>query len=206
MLILQIICFIIWLYFLWVFKRVNLKFQRFVVGSVGVFVFMLLWVQERVTVPLTKMVAFVAGILGELTGLYDSYYEYGMLFIPRNTAAVSLYVDFECSGVIEIMAFIALLWFFDVYTKKEKVKYSILGTLYIFIANVIRIFVICLVINIGGNNMFYFAHSIVGRLVFYALTVILYFYVFTKAHILRQVVGNFSYEEEAVTGEEEQNG
>ncbi len=196
MLILQIICFVAWLYVMWVFKRTKLNFQRFVVGSVGVFVFMLLWVQKPITPVLIKLVAYVSGIVGEITGLYDSYYEYSMIFIPRNTAAVSLYVDFECSGVIEIMAFLALLWFFEVYSNKEKVKYSIIGTIYIFFANVLRIFVICLVINIGGNNVFYLAHSIIGRLVFYALTVILYFYVFTKAHIVRQKVGSFSYEEQ----------
>lgn len=157
---------------------------------------MLVWIQGYITAPLTRFVAYVAGVVGELTGLYDSYYEYSMLFIPKSTAAVSLVVDFECSGVIEMMAFLALLWFFDVYSKKEKLKYSLVGIIYIFGANVLRIFVICLIIYLGGNDWFYFAHSIFGRLVFYALTVVLYFDVFTKAQIKRQKIGSFSYEED----------
>ncbi len=196
MFILQVICFIIWLYILWVCHRAGLKFHKFVIGSVGAFIFMLIWVQGWITSPLTKLVAYVAGMVGELTGLYDSYYQYSMLFIPKNTAAVSLVVDFECSGVIEIMAYLALLWFFDVYTRKEKSKYSLIGILYIFCANVIRIFVICLIIYFGGNDWFYFAHSIFGRLIFYVMTVILYFNVFTKSQILRQKIGSFSYEED----------
>ncbi|MBP3338764.1 MAG: exosortase family protein XrtG [Lachnospiraceae bacterium] len=196
MFILQVLCFIVWLYILWVCDRAKLKFHKFVIGSVGAFVFMLIWIQKLVTAPLTKFVAYVAGVVGELTGMYDSYYEYSMLFIPKNTAAVSLCVDFECSGVIEMMAFLALLWFFDVYSKKEKIKYSLMGIVFIFGANVIRIFTICFIIYFGGNNWFYFAHSIFGRLIFYVLTVILYFDVFTKAQIKRQKIGSFSYEEE----------
>lgn len=196
MFIFQVICFIIWLYILWVCYRVGLKFHKFVIGSVGAFIFMLVWIQGYITAPLTRFVAYVAGVVGELTGLYDSYYEYSMLFIPKSTAAVSLVVDFECSGVIEMMAFLALLWFFDVYSKKEKLKYSLVGIIYIFGANVLRIFVICLIIYLGGNDWFYFAHSIFGRLVFYALTVVLYFDVFTKAQIKRQKIGSFSYEED----------
>ena len=196
MFIFRVVCFIIWLYVVWVCDRASLKFHKFVIGSVGAFIFMLVFLQQLITAPLTKLVAYVAGVVGELTGLYDSYYEYSMLFIPKNTAAVSLVVDFECSGVIEMMAFLALLWFFDVYTKKEKIKWSFVGVVYIFGANVIRIFVICLIIYFGGNNWFYFAHSIFGRLVFYALTVILYFDVFTKSQILRQKIGSFSYEED----------
>ena len=95
-----------------------------------------------------------------------------------------------------MMAFLALLWFFDVYSKKENIKYSLMGIVFIFGANVIRIFTICFIIYFGGNNWFYFAHSIFGRLIFYVLTVILYFDVFTKAQIKRQKIGSFSYEEE----------
>ncbi|MCR5737363.1 MAG: exosortase family protein XrtG [Eubacterium sp.] len=196
MLLLEILGFVIWLYIVWTLKRANLKFFRYLIGSVGVFIFMLLWVEQFIVVPMMRGVAFVSGAVGEVTGMYDSYYQYCMLFIPKNTASISLYVDFECSGVIEIMAFLALLWFFEIYTTKEKIKISILGILFVFAANVIRIFTICTIIYFGGNDWFYFAHSIFGRIVFYALTIYLYFSVFTKPHIKRQKVGQFSYEKE----------
>lgn len=191
--IIAIICFIVWLYVLWTCHRAELKFFKFVIGSVGLFVFMMIWIQPIITEPLTKVVAVTAGQIGNLTGMYDSYYQYSMLFIPKSTAAVSLYIDYECSGVIEIMAFLSMLLFFDVYSKYEKVVVSVIGILYIFFANVIRIFVICTMIFIWGNNIYYFAHAIFGRMVFYALSVVLYFYVFTKAQVIRQKVGNFHY-------------
>lgn len=190
-----LLCFFVWLYLLWVCNRAKLTFWRFLLGSVGLFVFMMIWVQPLITVHLTRIVAAVAGEIGEWTGMYDSYYQYSMLFIPKSTAAVSLYIDYECSGVIEILAFLSLLWFFNVYSRYEKIVVSVLGILGIFAANILRIFVICTMIYIWGNNIFYFAHSIFGRMVFYAFSVMLYFYVFTKPQIIRQKVGNFSYEE-----------
>lgn len=187
------ICFIIWLYVLWTCHRGKLKFFKFVIGSVGIFVFLMIWVQPVVTVPLTKLVAMVSGEIGELTGMYDSYYQYSMLFIPKSTAAVSLYVDLECSGVIEMMAFLSLLWFFEVYNTYEKIIVSILGVLGIFLANVLRIFIICAMIYKWGSGIFYFAHSIFARIIFYLFSIALYFYVFTKSQIVRQKIGNFSY-------------
>lgn len=201
--IIAVLCFLIWLYALWTCHRGNLKFFEFIIGSVGLFVFMMIWVQPIITTPLTKLVAMVAGELGELTGMYDSYYQYSMLFIPKSTAAVSLYVDLECSGVIETMAFLSLLWFFQVYNVYEKVVVSIVGILSIFAANVIRIFCICTMIYVWGNDIFYFAHSIFGRMIFYIFSIALYFYVFTKAHIVRQKVGNFTYGDGAGASKEE---
>lgn len=95
-----------------------------------------------------------------------------------------------------MMAFISLLMFYELYTYRERIKMMIIGILTIFMSNVVRILVICLILYFGGNNWFYFAHAIFGRIVFYALTIILYFNVFTKPHIKRQRVGQFSYEKE----------
>lgn len=162
---------------------------------------MMIWLQPIVTTPLTKLVALVAGELGELTGTYASYYQYSMLFIPKSTAAVSLYVDLECSGVIEMMAFLALLSFFEVYNIYEKVIVGILGILGIFAANVLRIFIICLMIYKWGNGIYYFAHAIFGRIIFYVFSIALYFYVFTKSQIVRQKIGNFSYGDQKETKE-----
>lgn len=193
----MIFCFIVWIYLLWVFKRGNLEFFKFVFGSVGLFVFMMFWIQPIVTAPIARIVAAVSGVLGKLTGMFESYYQYGLLFINRSSGALSLYIDYECSGIIEIMAFTSLLWFFSVYNFVEKVIINLSGILWIFAANVLRIFIICLVVYIFGNNAFYFAHTILGRLVFYGLSILLYYYVFTRSQIIRQKVGNFNYESNA---------
>lgn len=191
---LTIILFIVWLYCLTVLKRGKLGFWYFGIGSIGLFFFMMIWLQPIVTVPLTRAVAMVSGLVGQLSGLYDSYFQFSILFIQSAGETISLYIDYECSGIIEIMAFSALLWFFPVYHLHEKVVVNIAGFLFIFLANVLRIFVICTMIHVGGNDIYFLAHTVFGRFVFYFCSVVLYFYVFTKSQIIRQKVGNFKYD------------
>lgn len=185
---------VIWIYFLTVLRRGKLGFWYFLVGSAGMFLFLLLFIQPFCTKPLTDAVAVISGILGKLSGFYQSYFQYGVLFINSKSSCISLFIDYECSGIIEIMAFTSMLWFFPVYQTYEKAILSILGILWIFGANVLRIFVICTLIYYWGNNIFYFAHTIFGRLVFYGLSIALYFHVFTRPQIIRQKIGSFHYE------------
>ena len=189
-----ILFFLVWIYLIHVAKKAELKFLNFIIGSVGIFIFMMIWIRPIITGPLTWLVATVSGTLGDMTGFFDAYPDYGMLFIPKDTVAVSLYIDFECSGVIEIMAFLSMLLFFNVYNFYEKIFVSIIGVIWIFISNVLRLLVITAFIYWFGNDIFFFAHVIVGRIVFYFLSIVLYFYVFTRSQVIRQKVGRVMYQ------------
>lgn len=190
----SIVVFSLWIYLLTVLKRGKLDFWYFIAGSVGLFIFSVIWIEPVAVGPIQKAVAAAAGIPGRLTGIYESYFQKGIIFISTGGMSLSLYIDFECSGIIETLAFFALLWFFPVYRLYEKVVVSIAGGLLIFASNVLRIFVICLVVYFFGGDMYFLAHTIIGRLVFYACTITLYFYVFTKSQIIRQKVGGLRYE------------
>ena len=190
----SIVVFILWVYLLTVLKRGKLDFWYFIAGSVGLFIFSVIFIEPVAVEPLQKAVAAAAGIPGRLTGIYESYFQKGIIFISTGGTSLSLYIDFECLGIIETLAFFALLWFFPVYRLYEKVVVSIAGGLLIFASNVLRIFVICLVVYFFRGDMYFLAHTIIGRLVFYACTIALYFYVFTKSQIIRQKVGGLRYE------------
>lgn len=192
--VLAVVIFVIWIYVLTVTRRGKLDFWYFLIGSVGLFIFMLFELEPLLVQPLQRAVSVVAGMLGDATGIYDAYYNKSIIFITSKGSSISMYVDFECSGIVEIMAFLSLVWFFSVYSGYEKIVVSLVGTLVIFLSNVLRIFVICLVIHVWGVEAYYIAHSIVGRLVFYGCTVALYFVVFTKAQFVRQKVGGIRYE------------
>lgn len=183
----------IWLYMLTVFKRAKLAFWLFLTGSVGFFILYIIFLYPILTYPLQKGVAAGAGALGNWTGLYSANYQYGILFIDTAEGSLSLYIDYECSGIIEIGAFTSLLLFFPVYNGFEKLLVSIVGINIIFAANVLRIFIICLFIYMFGGDVYFYAHTIIGRLFFYACTIALYFYVFTKAQVVRQKIGRFDY-------------
>ncbi len=190
---LSISLFIIWIYLLTVFKRGKLEFPLYLLGSVGFFIFALIWIEPLVVEPLQKSVAAATGVLGNFTGMYESYFQKSIIFVYGASNNLSLYVDIECSGIIEMFAFIALLLFFPVYSYYEKIAIGVLGMICVFMANVFRIFIICIIIYIFGENSYFFAHTVIGRLFFYACTITLYFYVFTKSQIIRQKVGAFRY-------------
>lgn len=191
--IIMIVLFVIWMYVVWACSRAQLKFFKFIIGCVGLFLFMMYWIQPIAVAPLERVVALVAGSIGNVTGTFESYYQYAMLFVRHAEESVSVYVSFECSGIIESFAFVSMLLFFEVYDLYERIIISAVGVLYIFVSNVLRIVVICLLIRAFGNDVYYLAHSIIGRFLFYILSIGLYFYVFTKSQIVRQRIGGFSY-------------
>lgn len=182
-----------WSYSIFVLWRAKLTFFKFLVGSVGMFVLLMLLLQPILTAPLSKAVAAVTGLIGEWTGAFYSYYQYSLVFIRHGADSISLYVDYECSGIIEIFAFSSLLWFFPLYSIVEKLVVNIIGIIWIFLSNIIRMTSICLLVYFFGNDIFFFAHAIFGRIIFYTLSIILFFYVFTRAQIMKQRVGKFRY-------------
>lgn len=193
MTIFTVVCFLVWIYLLSVFTRGKLYFYQFIWGSVGLFVFMMMWIQPVAIRPLTNLVCSAAGVAGRMTGFYESYSEYSMLFVQHGSEAISLCIDYECSGIIEMMAYVSMLAFFRIYDWMQRIILSVLGCMMIFFANIIRLFVIGTTIYYFGNDAYYIAHTIVGRIIFYALSVILYYYIFTKSQIVKQKIGGFHY-------------
>ena len=191
--IIAIIAVCVWLYLLWVTDRASLPFWHFILGAIGLFLLMMFFVHPLLTEPLARAVAAVAGLVGKLTGTFSPFFKYGILFVQSAAGAITLQIDFECSGIIEIMVFLSMLVFFRVYTVAERVVVAICGVIYIVLANALRIIIICEMIHFGGLDLYYISHTLVGRLVFYALSVLLYFYVFTKPQIIRMKLGKFSY-------------
>lgn len=182
-----------WLYLMYVLTRAKLDFWRYLCGSMGSFIILLVSVRELLTMPLARCVAAIAGIFGNITDTFAVYFKYGILFIKTTAGSMTLQIDLECSGIIEILAFLALLIFFRVYSIPERIIVGVLGVAYILVCNALRITLICEIVHFFGTSGYFVAHTFIGRIFFYVLTVILYFYVFTKPHIIKMKVGNFSY-------------
>jgi exosortase family protein XrtG len=192
-----IICTAAWLFMLRVLKNAELRFWHFLVGAVGLFVLAMVFVRPWATMPLAQTVSALAGIVGSVTGAFTSYFRYAVIFVPTDTSSITLQVDLECSGIIEIMAFVSLLAFFDVYKRPEKILVGVIGVAIIMLANALRIVLICEIVHFFGVGAFSVAHTYIGRLFFYAITVLLYFYVFTKPQVVSMKVGGFLYGDSA---------
>ncbi|WP_034448452.1 exosortase family protein XrtG [Butyrivibrio sp. AE2032] len=183
----------LWVWLLLVLKKAELRFWKYIVGACGLFLILLILVRPWLMMPLARLVAAIAGIFGKVTGFYQAYYRYGVIFIESAKGAITVNIDLECSGIIEISAFVSLLTFYEVYNIPERIYVGIIGTLYTLLTNAFRISVICTMIHFLGTDYYYAAHTIIGRMIFYALQVILYFFVFTKPHVMRMKTGDFGY-------------
>ena len=106
-----VIVLVLWIYILTVLKRGKLDFWYFITGSIGLFVFMLIKIEPVVLAPLQKSVSAVAGMFGDMTGIYEGYFNKNIVFISTGDANLSMYIDYECSGIVEMLAFLSLLWY-----------------------------------------------------------------------------------------------
>ena len=142
----------VWLYILSVLTRAKLYAWKFMWGSFGLFLIMMITIRPMLTMPLARCVSALAGVVGSVTGAFTSYFKYGIIFIHTGVTQATLLIDFECSGIIEIMAFISLLAFFNVYNFSEKVMVGIGGFCYIMLCNALRIVMICMSVYFLGNG------------------------------------------------------
>lgn len=188
-----IILFIIWILLLLLLTKLRLRFFVFILGCVGLFCFMMYLGKDTAEQYLEYAVTYCIWIIANATKLFHAFPDYSMVTSYYMSEAISFFIDYECSGFIEILVYISLLSFYPVYRLKRKLLLAFIGTLYIFISNIIRVFTICTIIKYFGPNLFFFSHTVFARVLFFSLMVGLYYVVFTKPHILKQKVGNMTY-------------
>ncbi|WP_461218588.1 exosortase family protein XrtG [Lapidilactobacillus salsurivasis] len=176
---------LIFLYLLSLMRRAQLPAFSFILGSIGLFFILIAYSDPYWIWFFTHAVVKAVQGFGNLTGLCGVMSQYGIVHILTEQGSVLMSVDYECSGIIETMAFVALLTFFPAYRPAERLFYGAIGVLWIYLANVLRLCLVVVIVHFFGPSSFYLAHTILGRLLFYALVIILYYNVFTYSQMAR---------------------
>lgn len=179
---------IIWIYVLSVLKRAKTDTFYFLTGSAGLFVILLLWSKPYGVWLFSTILTWSAGVVGHLTGLFDTFYASHVIQVVANHHTSILLVDYECSGIIETTAFWGLIAFYPVYDAQKRLMLALIGALWFFLANTLRLSFVAIVIYYFGDGAFYVAHSIIGRLLFYSIAILLYYLVFTKGQLVNQML------------------
>lgn len=190
--IISILLFSLWIYALSIFKRKQMNAFYFVTGSAGFFLVNFILFKKRIALLATKMLEFLLDKIN--LDFYQVYPDFHQIFLKD--IDFTLFINYECSGMIEILVFISVMLFFP---KMKPVKRSIciiVGTIYTILANLVRLLVVIGAMNIYGADYYYIAHSVLGRIVFYALTILLYFYIITWQQLKTQKTGRFEYNKE----------
>lgn len=183
-----------WLYVLSVLKRIGWSAAYVVLGVVGTFFIIISLANNNVISFLMRLNTSGAGVVGMLTGFYTVAPTLGIIHIVSGQSAINLFITYECSALIELAAYIALVLFFPFFKNlQQRLKLLGFGVIYLLFANMLRLTVTALIIHFLGLPSLIWAHVIVGRLIFYVLTIILYFYVFTRSQVLHIKIGRFDF-------------
>lgn len=184
--ILMLFAIIIWLYLLTLLKRTQLSAYYFWLGSVELFIILASISNICFDQVMPK---FIAEILKYISYILKDFSinisQRSILINIGSNNYAELFINYECSGMLETIAFISMLAFFPIYKGGEKIIVGCLGFLWILTANIVRLLITITILDYFGINALFIAHSIIGRVIFYVVVILLYYQVFTKSQIIR---------------------
>jgi exosortase family protein XrtG len=129
-------------------------------------------IEVRQVVAMANAVGIGVGSLGS-TGIA----------IPNHTGWAVFDVGIECSGMLELLAFVGLVWFYPAFSVARKASTLAIGAMATWIINLLRILLIVAIINMMGTSWVFPAHAVFGRVFFFVATVALYWYLVTRPTI-----------------------
>lgn len=176
---------ILWIYLLSVLKRAKIHGLYFWTGSIGFFVIIAFLFHNSLSWLLAYFITVIVKEIGNFTHWFTSIPNLNLIYLFTNQDMVQININYECSGMLEILVFESLLIFYPIYSVKEKILKTIEGFLWISVANIIRIMLVIFSVRCFGSNSLFLAHSIISRILFYILIIILYYNVFTKQQIIK---------------------
>lgn len=103
----------------------------------------------------------------------------GGLVVPDPTGWSILQVGIECSALIEMAIFAGLMLFYPRLPASERLWRMALGILATILINLIRLGIIAAMVAFLGKPIVPWAHAVVGRLVFFAGILYLYWRMLT---------------------------
>ncbi|WCK57511.1 exosortase family protein XrtG (plasmid) [Aneurinibacillus sp. Ricciae_BoGa-3] len=183
MMIVTLFALVLWGAFTYALHKRGLNFFTFLMGSIGTFLFTVALLRDALYNVFVKVLMTILSLIGNLTHTFESYIGANSITVFHKTDALSFFISYECSGVIEFLVFASLLLFFPTYSRIKKTKLLLIGFFSILGSNLLRLLFIIYTDKIFGNGSFFLSHMVIGRLIYFALIIALYYLVFTKPHV-----------------------
>jgi exosortase family protein XrtG len=180
---------LMWISAMILFNNTKMNFFKFITGSLGLFIIFVIFFMPNFEKVLNSLVTGTLNIAAGATGLFEVYKSHSIVSIDTRSGIVSMFINYECSGAIEMLVFTSLAVFFPFSGPVRRCISVAMGNIYIFAANIIRVLFIIFVTKAFGAPVFYITHTLAARILFFALMIILYYFVFTGTHLKYQNVG-----------------
>lgn len=102
-----------------------------------------------------------------------------VMVVTQDVGWTLLKVGVESSGLLEMAVFVSLLLFYPGLSAGQRARTIVIGCVVTWLANALRILLIIAMLQIFGKGALVIAHSIVGKGVFFGLTIAMYWYLLT---------------------------
>ncbi|MGL4740863.1 MAG: exosortase family protein XrtG [Sarcina sp.] len=174
---------LIWIYLLIMFHQLKMIAFKFFIGSVGFFFITTIFFKSLMENFFSNISFGILSFLSNLTNIFDAYQDVQSVLISTTTGVLNINLTYECSGVIEILVFISLILFYPISSYLKKVLLLFIGLISLILANVIRIMFIISMSKFFGLEVYSFVHLFFARVLFFVLSALIYYVIFTKVQI-----------------------
>jgi exosortase family protein XrtG len=176
-----------WVALVWFFRRAKAWLPYFVLGATGSTFLMVVAARSFLPVEEWLRIATADSVVavGRLIGLNTSVSnvragELLVISVPHHNQWTLLTIGIECSGLLEAATLIGLVAFLPVRSVSGRVAACAVALAATFAANVVRLLVIVASLVYGGQGTLNVAHVVLGRAVFFVLTIAIFWFVVTR--------------------------
>lgn len=177
---------IFWLAVVYFFYRHRIWLPFYVVGAVGL-AFLIIFA-SRWLIPLEmtleRYTAYDVHDLANWFGVETRIFQEApgailVLVVPQEQGWVLLEVGIECSGLLEEAVLIGLLAFYPGWPLYRRLSLLSFGLIATYVGNLIRVLFIVFTLHYMGKDAIFLAHTLVGRILFFGIVVLIYWLVLT---------------------------
>jgi len=175
-----------WLAVVYFFYRHRIWLPFYVVGAVGL-TLLIIWA-GRWLIPLEmtleRYTAYNVHDLANWFGVETHIFQEApgailVLVIPQELGWVLLEVGIECSGLLEEAVLVGLLAFYPGWPLYRRLALLSFGLMATYAGNLIRVLFIVFTLHYMGKDAVFLAHTLVGRVIFFCIVVLIYWLVLT---------------------------
>jgi exosortase family protein XrtG len=176
------------------FWRARAWLPYYVLGASGAAVLIVVFSREVIPMELwlRQLTAYsvngIAGIVGLNTTLAHQPGTLMVIGVPHHQEWTNLTVGLESSGLLESSALVGLIAFFPTGHTRSRAATLAIALAASFGANVIRVLIIVAVVSYGGQGSLDFAHIFLGRIAFFFMAMVIYWYAITRPTL--RIVGD----------------
>ncbi|MFD0769953.1 exosortase family protein XrtG [Bacillus sp. CGMCC 1.60114] len=170
-------------------SRIGLAFFAFLVGSVGFFTVGMIYLLPYIEPAINGANSYIMNQISKILPYFHVTENLSLITIPTKEGIVTMILNYECSGGIELLVFLSLVLFFPFGNIKTKLLSTFGGLSFLFIANIGRLLFIIAITKWFGAPAYYIAHTVLARILFFGLTIYIYYKLFTVVQLRYQQVG-----------------